>query len=84
VTAIAIKFDCVAGTFARSATVLSVFRRRARARRVFAFFFVSHLLLSYDFLLEKLPDFRGEAKLNTIVSVSGKAVVTQTVSLRAS
>jgi hypothetical protein len=46
VTAIAIKLDRIAGTFARRAAVLSTFLRRARARRVFAFFFVSHLLLS--------------------------------------
>src|SRR5436190_20862944 len=56
VTAIAIKFDCIAGAFARSAAVLSALLRRARARWILAFFFVSHLLLSYDFLLEKLPD----------------------------
>jgi len=71
VAAIAIKFDCVAGAFARRAAVFSAFLWRARTRWVLAFFFVSHLLLSYEFLLEKLP-VRGEAKLNTIVASIGK------------
>jgi len=56
VTAIAIKFDCVACAFARRAAVLSAFLGRTRARWVLAFLFVSHLLLSYDFLLEELSE----------------------------
>jgi len=42
VSAIAIQLDCLAGAFAGSATVFPVGLRRACARWVFAFFFVSH------------------------------------------
>jgi hypothetical protein len=46
VTAIAIKLDCVTGSFTRCAAIFTVRRLRARTRWVLAFLFFGH-----DFLL---------------------------------
>ena len=51
VAAIAIEFDCVAGSFTRRAAVLAVFGRWTRTRRVLTSVFVSHYFSPKNLLM---------------------------------